>query len=127
MKLGENSQEAIIGTGERRGIMTAQADGYIYGLFSYYAGRNLEYGDTLIVENLAVLDLLTPKAVAAALVCEMDSLMAQLECRAIQTVLPNGKRLTPASRRSIVGRFFGAWTRGWRHLPYARHRAANSR
>ena len=94
-----------VGTGEGRGIVTAQADGYIYGLFSYYAENRLEHGKTLVIENFAVLDLLSPKAVAGALVAEMDNLMSQLGCHAIQAVLPNGKWLTPASRRSIVGRF----------------------
>ena len=95
----------LIAEPERGGVMTVQAAGYIYGLFSYRVEPSLQYGDVLVVENFAVLDLFSPAAAASALVKAMDELAKRRGCGAIHTGLPSGDRLTPDYRRWMIGRF----------------------
>ena len=95
----------LIAEPDRCGVMTVQADGYIYGLFTYRVEPSLRYVDVLMVDNFAVLDLFAPAAAATALVKAMDELAVRLGCGAIHTDLPKGDRLTPGYRRRMIGRF----------------------
>lgn len=72
-----------------RGVMTAQHGGYIRGLFCHWSECSLHHGDTLIVDNLTVMDLFYPNGAAQALIEAMEAMAGQFNCRAIRTLLPD--------------------------------------
>lgn len=73
---------------DQAGIITVQNKGYIHGLFSYAIEPHLLHGRLLLIDNVFVLDLFNPRAVAEALLDAVDGLAARLTCGAIQTTLP---------------------------------------
>jgi hypothetical protein len=87
------------------GIMTVQSKGYIHGLFSYTVEPHLQHRRVLSVNNVVVVDLFDPGAVAEALLEAMEALALDLDCRAIHTMLPNGPHSPPNYRRWLLNQF----------------------
>lgn len=91
---------------DRAGIMTVQSQGYIHGLFSYTVAPHLVHRQVLSVDNIVVVDLFTPGAVAEALLRALDQLAAELNCRIVQSVLPEGSRSGQDYRDWLVSRLY---------------------
>lgn len=73
---------------DQAGIITVQSQGYIHGLFSYVIEPHLIHERILLVDNLFVLDLFNPGAVAEGLLDAVDDLAEQHHCRVIHTSVP---------------------------------------
>lgn len=84
-------------TGPRRkgqsGIMAARREARVFpcGLFCYRVEDDLELGKVLVADHFVAVDLLDPAGVLVALVEELDSLARHLGCRAVRSLVHDGK------------------------------------
>jgi len=90
---------------DQAGIMTVQYQGYIHGLFSYCVEPHLVHQRVLLVDNVMVVDLFNPRAVADALLRAMDELADRLGCRAIHSFLPRNAHRAEGQPHWLVERF----------------------
>jgi len=90
---------------ERAGIMTAQAAGYIHGLFSYAVEPHILHRRVLSVDNFVAVDLLDPGAVIETLLESIDRLAGELRCSAVCTILTAAGTLAPVLRDDLIERF----------------------
>ena len=65
------------------GIIVAELEGYIRGLFTYHVVPDLSYGRTLVARDLAVLQLIARESLADALLKEIHQLARRHRCDAI--------------------------------------------
>lgn len=71
------------------GIVAAWRQGRSYpcGLFCYRVDNDLVRGRVLVAEHFVAIDLLDSQAVLTALVDELESLAARLECKAVRSLV----------------------------------------
>lgn len=74
------------------GIIAAWRPGRSFpgGLVCYRVDNDLLRGRVLVAEHFVAVDLLDPQAVLTALVAELESLAARLDCNAVRSVLHGG-------------------------------------
>jgi len=107
MELAEWTRLARRLTDPRRaansGVMIAQGRNrrHVSGVFHYRRERDLQYGWVLVATHFVALDILSPGAVATAMLLAMEDLARELGCQAIRSVLH------PASA-DLAGGFYSA-------------------
>jgi len=70
-------------------ILLAENDcGYIQGLCTYHLLQDLRHGIVMVVDHLAMIDLIDGAAVAEALLAALDALARQAGCGRIHLNLP---------------------------------------
>ena len=86
------------------GIVAAWRQGRNYpcGLFCYRVDHDLVRGKVLVAEHFVAVDLLDSQAVLTALVGELESLAARLECKAVRSVV-HGANVEVRSGLSAAG------------------------
>lgn len=70
------------------GIVVADLDGYIRGLFTYHVTPTLDHGRTLVVRNFAVLQMIRREALADTMLGAVNDLAQDHECQAIHAHIP---------------------------------------
>jgi len=79
-----------------RGIIVADLDGYIRGMFTYHVMPDLHHGRTLVVRNFAVLQMVARKRLADSLLEVVDELARAHRCNAIHAYVPPASRWATA-------------------------------
>jgi len=90
---------------DRAGIMTAQATGYLHGLFSYTVEPHIMHRRVLSVDNFVAIELLDAGAVVETLLDAIDRLAGDLRCSAVCTTLSAAGHLSTAIRADLIERF----------------------
>ncbi len=74
------------------GVIVADLDGYIRGLFTYRVTPDLRHGRTLVVSNFAVLHMVARKTLADALLDAVGELARRHRCAAVHAAVPAQSR-----------------------------------
>lgn len=70
------------------GIIVADLDGYIRGLFTYHVVPDLRHRRTLVISNFAVLHMVARKTLADALLESVRQLAERYRCGAVHAHVP---------------------------------------
>jgi hypothetical protein len=79
-----------------RGIIVADLDGYIRGMFTYHVMPDLLHGRALVVRNFAVLQMVARKSLADSLLEAVHKLAQAHRCNAIHAYVPPASRWATA-------------------------------
>lgn len=71
-----------------RGIIVADLEGYIRGMFTFHVVPDLRHGRTLVIGNFAVLQMVARKSLADSLLEAVHELARRHRCKAIHATVP---------------------------------------
>lgn len=71
-----------------RGIIVADLEGYIRGMFTFHVVPDLHHGRTLVIGNFAVLQMVARKSLADSLLEAVHELARRHRCKAIHATVP---------------------------------------